>query len=66
MKKRNHLFKIALLSSVIAMTSVQMCAAAEVTTQDTASTAETAPASISTNEIPGWPAGLKSHQKQAC
>ena len=27
------------------------------TTQDTASTAETAPASISTNEIPGWPAG---------
>lgn len=57
MKKRNHLFKIALLSSVIAMTSVQMCAAAEVTTQDTASTAETAPASISTNEIPGWPAG---------
>ena len=60
MKKRNHLFKIALLSSVIAMTSVQMCAAAEVATQDTASTAETAaaaPASISTNEIPGWPAG---------
>ena len=60
MKKRNHLFKIALISGVIAMTSVQMCAAAEVATQDTAAAAETvsaSTASISTNEIPGWPAG---------
>lgn len=60
MKKRNHLFKIALISGVIAMTSVQMCAAAEVATQDTAAAAETAAAStasISTNEIPGWPTG---------
>ena len=50
MKKRNHLFKIALISGVIAMTSVQMCAAAEVATQDTAAATT---ASISTNDIPG-------------
>lgn len=54
MKKRNHLFKIALISGVIAMTSVQMCAAAEVATQDTAAATT---ASISTNDIPGWPTG---------
>ena len=59
MKKRNHLFKIALISGVIAMTSVQMCAAAEVAMQDTAAaeTVAASTASISTNEIPGWPAG---------
>ena len=58
MKKRNHLFKIALISGVIAMTSVQMCAAAEVATQDTAAeTAAASTASIFTNEIPGWPTG---------
>ena len=65
MKKWKHLCKAAILAGVIAMTSVQICSAAEVTTQtDTTSEAgvqsadaATAPATISTNEISGWPTG---------
>lgn len=58
MKKWNYLFKIALISGVVALTSLQVCSAAEGTAQEVASTTETAgTASISTNEIPGWPAG---------
>lgn len=58
MKKWNYLFKIALISGAVALTSLQICSAAEGTAQDVASTTETAAtASISTNEIPGWPAG---------
>ena len=57
MKKWKHLCKAAILAGVIAMTSVQICSAAEVTTQtDTTSEtgvqsadAATAPATISTN-----------------
>lgn len=58
MKKWNYLFKIALISGAVALTSLQICSAAEGTAQDVASTTETAAtASISTNEIPGWPTG---------
>ena len=65
MKKWKHLCKAAILAGVIAMTFVQICSAAEVTTQtDTTSEtgvqsadAATAPATISTNEISGWPTG---------
>ena len=65
MKKWKHLRKAAILASVIAMTSVQICSAAEVTTQTDITSeagvqsadAATAPATISTNEISGWPTG---------
>lgn len=52
MKRWKYLFKIALLSGMIALTSVQICPAA-----DAASTAAESTASVSTNEIPGWPTG---------
>ena len=65
MKKWKHLCKAAILAGVIAMTSVQICSAAEVTTQTDITSeagvqsadAATAPATISTNEISGWPTG---------
>ncbi len=52
MKRWKYLFKIALFSGMIALTSVQICSAA-----DAASTAVESTASVSTNEIPGWPTG---------
>ena len=55
MKKWKHLLKAVMAVGVIAMTAVQICAAAEGTAQAAAS--EVTPVSISTNEIAGWPAG---------
>ena len=55
MKKWKHLLKTVMAVGVIAMTAVQICAAAEGTAQAAAS--EVTPVSISTNEISGWPAG---------
>ena len=55
MKKWKHLLKAVMAAGVIAMTAVQICAAAEGTAQAAAS--EVTPVSISTNEIAGWPAG---------
>lgn len=54
MKKWKHLLKAVMAVGVIAMTAVQICAAAEGTAQAAAS--EVTPVSISTNEIAGWPA----------
>ena len=55
MKKWKHLLKTVMAVGVIAMTAVQICAAAEGTAQ--AAVSEVTPVSISTNEISGWPAG---------
>ena len=55
MKKWKHLLKAVMTVGVIAMTAVQICAAAEGTAQ--AAVSEVTPVSISTNEISGWPAG---------
>ncbi len=55
MKKWKHLLKAVMAAGVIAMTAVQICAAAEGTAQAAAS--DVTPVSISTNEIAGWPAG---------
>ena len=55
MKKWKHLLKAVMAVGVIAMTAVQICAAAEGTAQ--AAVSEVTPVSISTNEISGWPAG---------
>ena len=55
MKKWKHLLKTVMAVGVIAMTAVQICAAAEGTAQ--AAVSEITPVSISTNEISGWPAG---------
>ena len=55
MKKWKHLLKAVMTVGVIAMTAVQICAAAEGTAQ--AAVSDVTPVSISTNEISGWPAG---------
>ena len=55
MKKWKHLLKAVMAVGVIAMTAVQICAAAEGTAQ--AAVSDVTPVSISTNEISGWPAG---------
>ena len=55
MKKWKHLLKAVMAVGVIAMTAVQICAAAEGTAQAAAS--DVTPVSISTNEISGWPVG---------
>ena len=55
MKKWKYLLKVVMAVGVIAMTAVQICAAAEGTAQ--AAVSEVTPVSISTNEISGWPAG---------
>ena len=55
MKKWKHLLKAVMAVGVIAMTAVQICAAAEGTAQ--AAVSEVTPVSISTNEISGWPVG---------
>lgn len=62
MKKWKHLLKTVMAVGVIAMTAVQICAAAEGTAQ--AAVSEVTPVSISTNEISGWPAGPESHLRQ--
>ena len=51
MKKWKHLLKAVMAVGVIAMTAVQICAAAEGTAQ--AAVSEVTPVSISTNEISG-------------
>ena len=62
MKKWKHLLKAVMAAGVIAMTAVQICAAAEGTAQ--AAVSEVTPVSISTNEISGCLQVLRSHLRQ--